>query len=157
MWGYHPGGRGRVLVTGGAGFIGSHVAERLVRGGYAVTVLDDLSGGFRDNVPAGARYGFRLSGSNGDFNNFLRGTFTLSNKPFIDATLGHDNRQWFGAETLTPGVTKDGFIEEAGEARWYKFLVTPGQKVTVTMDSPPWYFPEMKRSAYDFADPLGGV
>lgn len=56
MWGYRPGDRGRVLVTGGAGFIGSHVAERLVRRGYPVTVLDDLSGGFRDNVPAGATF-----------------------------------------------------------------------------------------------------
>lgn len=45
----------RILVTGGAGFIGSHVAEELVRRGHAVTVLDDLSGGFEDNVPAGAR------------------------------------------------------------------------------------------------------
>ena len=43
-----------VLVTGGAGFIGSHVAEALVARGHRVTVLDDLSGGFRDNVPAGA-------------------------------------------------------------------------------------------------------
>ncbi len=39
-----------VLVTGGAGFIGSHLAERLVRDGCAVTVLDDLSTGRESNV-----------------------------------------------------------------------------------------------------------
>lgn len=38
------------LVTGGAGFIGSHVADELLRCGYDVVVLDNLSGGFRDNV-----------------------------------------------------------------------------------------------------------
>lgn len=42
-----------VLVTGGAGFIGSHVAEGLARRGHAVTVLDDLSGGFVDNIVTG--------------------------------------------------------------------------------------------------------
>lgn len=46
----------RVLVTGGAGFIGSHVADALVQAGRTVTVLDDLSGGFPDNVPARARF-----------------------------------------------------------------------------------------------------
>lgn len=45
-----------VLVTGGAGFIGSHVAEHLVKNGYAVTILDDLSGGFTDNLPIGSRF-----------------------------------------------------------------------------------------------------
>ena len=45
-----------VLVTGGAGFIGSHVAEALLKRGHRVTVLDDLSGGFADNVPAGAEF-----------------------------------------------------------------------------------------------------
>lgn len=44
------------LVTGGAGFMGSHVAERLLRDGQQVVVLDDLSGGFADNVPAGATF-----------------------------------------------------------------------------------------------------
>jgi UDP-glucose 4-epimerase len=42
------------LVTGGAGFMGSHVAEHLLKKGHKVVVLDDLSGGFRENVPAGA-------------------------------------------------------------------------------------------------------
>ena len=42
------------LVTGGAGFIGSHVAEHLLGMGHRVIVLDDLSGGFEDIVPEGA-------------------------------------------------------------------------------------------------------
>ncbi len=44
----------RVLVTGGAGFIGSHVADALVAEGHEVAVVDDLSRGKRDNVPEGA-------------------------------------------------------------------------------------------------------
>jgi len=44
------------LVTGGAGFMGSHVAEHLLRAGHSVVVLDDLSGGFRENVPDGATF-----------------------------------------------------------------------------------------------------
>jgi UDP-glucose 4-epimerase len=47
---------GRVLVTGGAGFIGSHVADALIARGHEVYVLDDLSGGFRENVPAAAAF-----------------------------------------------------------------------------------------------------
>jgi UDP-glucose 4-epimerase len=46
----------QALVTGAAGFIGSHVARHLLALGMDVTALDDLSGGFRDNVPAGARF-----------------------------------------------------------------------------------------------------
>jgi UDP-glucose 4-epimerase len=47
---------GRVLVTGGAGFIGSHIAEAYLRGGWDVTVLDDLSRGHEKNVPKGATF-----------------------------------------------------------------------------------------------------
>ena len=44
------------LVTGGAGFIGTHVVNHLIEAGHRVVVLDDLSGGFRDNVPAAATF-----------------------------------------------------------------------------------------------------
>ena len=45
----------RVLVTGGAGFIGSHVADACLAAGYEVLVIDDLSSGKRENVPATVR------------------------------------------------------------------------------------------------------
>src|SRR5688572_17126474 len=68
---------GRVLVTGGAGFIGSHVADALIARGHEVHVLDDLSGGFRDNVPADAAF---THGSVADVDGverlFARGRFT---------------------------------------------------------------------------------
>lgn len=46
----------KVLVTGGAGFIGSHVSEQLLLQGYDVVVLDDLSGGFVDNLVEGVQF-----------------------------------------------------------------------------------------------------
>ncbi|MCI0520595.1 MAG: NAD-dependent epimerase/dehydratase family protein, partial [Chloroflexi bacterium] len=46
----------KALVTGGAGFIGSHVAELLQRRGHEVLVLDDLSGGFEDNLTPGVDF-----------------------------------------------------------------------------------------------------
>ncbi|MFG3285122.1 UDP-glucose 4-epimerase GalE [Streptomyces sp. NPDC048111] len=46
----------KYLVTGGAGYVGSVVAAHLVEAGHTVTVLDDLSTGFRAAVPAGAGF-----------------------------------------------------------------------------------------------------
>ncbi len=46
----------RVLVTGAAGFIGSHVAEECVKLGMDVVGVDDLSGGFEENVPEGVDF-----------------------------------------------------------------------------------------------------
>jgi UDP-glucose 4-epimerase len=46
----------RILLTGGAGFIGSHVAERLLERGHEVAVVDDLSSGKRENIPQAARF-----------------------------------------------------------------------------------------------------
>jgi UDP-glucose 4-epimerase len=46
----------RVLVTGGAGFIGSHVCEYFLERGWRVDIIDDLSSGKRENVPAAATF-----------------------------------------------------------------------------------------------------
>ena len=44
------------LVTGAAGFIGSHLTDELLKRGHRVVALDDLSGGQRENVPDGASF-----------------------------------------------------------------------------------------------------
>jgi UDP-glucose 4-epimerase len=46
----------KAIVTGGAGFIGSHVVDALISRGVSVLALDDLSGGFRDNVNPKAEF-----------------------------------------------------------------------------------------------------
>ncbi len=53
----------RILVTGGAGYIGSVVADRLLKNGHSVTVLDNLSKGHREAVPAQAQF---VLGDTGD-------------------------------------------------------------------------------------------
>ncbi len=45
----------RILITGGAGFIGSHVVQRFLDANWSVEVLDDLSSGKRENVPTPAK------------------------------------------------------------------------------------------------------
>ncbi len=46
----------RILITGGAGFIGSHIADACLAAGHEVTILDDLSTGRRENLPANANF-----------------------------------------------------------------------------------------------------
>lgn len=46
----------KILVTGGAGFIGSHLVKRLLMEGHSVTVVDNLSTGKLENVPSGAHF-----------------------------------------------------------------------------------------------------
>ncbi len=45
-----------IIVTGGAGFIGSNIASRLIRERHRVTVLDNLSTGRKENIPSGAEF-----------------------------------------------------------------------------------------------------
>ncbi|MCL5667247.1 MAG: UDP-glucose 4-epimerase GalE [Patescibacteria group bacterium] len=65
----------KILVTGGAGYIGAHVARQLLAEGYETLVLDNLSTGLRENVPAGAVF---LEGDLADMN-LLRDIFAAHN------------------------------------------------------------------------------
>lgn len=67
------------LVTGCAGFIGSHVAEELLRMGHRVVGIDDLSGGFVDNNPAGMEF---HKGSTTDLE-FVNGLFKQYNFSYV--------------------------------------------------------------------------
>ena len=49
----------KVIVTGVAGFIGSHIAARLVKDGHEVIGIDDLSAGNRENIPYGVTFEYR--------------------------------------------------------------------------------------------------
>jgi len=46
----------KILITGGAGFIGSHVADAYIAAGHKLWILDDLSSGKRENIPQAARF-----------------------------------------------------------------------------------------------------
>ena len=46
----------KCLVTGGCGFIGSHLSERLIQEGHDVVIIDDLSAGKRENLPQGIKW-----------------------------------------------------------------------------------------------------
>jgi UDP-glucose 4-epimerase len=46
----------KILVTGGAGFIGSNIADALIERGYEVVILDNLSTGFKENIHPKAKF-----------------------------------------------------------------------------------------------------
>ncbi|MGW1076160.1 UDP-glucose 4-epimerase GalE [Streptomyces sp. NPDC002537] len=96
----------RILVTGGAGYIGSVVAHRLVEEGHRVTVLDDLSTGFAEAVPQGAvlvrgtmRRAAEILGGREGFDAVVH----LAGRALIDDSVRRPERYWHGntTETLT--------------------------------------------------------
>ncbi len=88
---------GRCFVTGGAGFIGSHLVERLLAEGNAVTVYDDLSSGKTERIEG-------LLGKDGF--TFIEADL-LDNTTLKDAMRGHDFVWHLGANTDIPGGSQD--------------------------------------------------
>ncbi|MFD0883912.1 UDP-glucose 4-epimerase GalE [Streptosporangium algeriense] len=82
----------KLLVTGGAGYIGSVVAAQLVEAGHEVVVLDDLSTGHADAVPSGARF---VQGSITDASGVLTG---------VDGVLHFAARSLVGESVEKPGL-----------------------------------------------------
>lgn len=79
----------KILVTGGAGYIGSHVAHELVDAGHDVVILDDLSTGVLDNIPQQAEF---VRGSTGDG--------TLTRRVLADESI--DSVMHFAASIVVP-------------------------------------------------------
>src|SRR5450432_3232652 len=84
----------RLLVTGGAGYIGSAVAAQLMVAGHEVTVLDDLSTGHADAVPAGATF------VRGDIRRDAAGILSGG----IDAVLHFAAKSLVGESTAKPAL-----------------------------------------------------
>ncbi|MGH3937892.1 MAG: UDP-glucose 4-epimerase GalE [Pseudonocardiaceae bacterium] len=87
----------RLLVTGGAGYVGSVCAARLLEVGHDVTVLDDLSTGHADAVPAGCRF---VEGSVEDAGSLLAegfdGVLHFAARSLVGESVAEPQRYWLG-------------------------------------------------------------
>ncbi|HEX3814018.1 MAG TPA: UDP-glucose 4-epimerase GalE [Mycobacteriales bacterium] len=107
----------RLLVTGGAGYIGSVVAVHLLDAGHEVTVVDDLSTGHADAVPAGAQFvqtgidavGPLLAGGGFD------GVLHFAAKSLVGESVEHPERYWRGNIVATLALLDA--IRDAGVPR----------------------------------------
>ncbi|MBC6456877.1 UDP-glucose 4-epimerase GalE [Actinomadura sp. HBU206391] len=94
----------KLLVTGGAGYIGSVVSDQLCTAGHEVVVLDDLSTGHRDAVPAGARL---VEGTLRDL------AFEVLDGAGFDAVLHFAARSLVGESVERPGLYWDKNLGES--------------------------------------------
>ncbi|MBV8540486.1 MAG: UDP-glucose 4-epimerase GalE [Pseudonocardiales bacterium] len=95
----------RLMVTGGAGYIGSVCAARLVESGHDVVVLDDLSTGHRDAVPAGCRF---VEGAVKDAGAVLAegfdGVLHFAARSLVAESMAQPQRYWLGNVVATVGL-----------------------------------------------------
>ena len=127
----------RILVTGGAGFIGSHVADAYLAEGYEVTVLDNLSTGRRENVPAAATFVHADIGSSEAHELLATGSFTLLNHHAaqMDVRVSVADPV-FDAETNVVGLLN--LLEGAREGRVRRVVfASSGGVVYGGSDTPP--------------------
>ncbi|GAA4957120.1 UDP-glucose 4-epimerase GalE [Streptomonospora halophila] len=89
----------RVLVTGGAGYIGSVVAAQLLEAGHEVSVLDDLSTGHREAVPENCRFvegGIRERASEVLADHRIEAVLHFAARSVVPESVSHPERYWDG-------------------------------------------------------------
>ncbi|MUL39669.1 UDP-glucose 4-epimerase GalE [Streptomonospora sp. PA3] len=89
----------RVLVTGGAGYIGSVVAAQLLEAGHQVSVLDDLSTGHREAVPEGCRFiegGIREHAGEVLAEGGIEAVLHFAARSVVPESVAHPERYWDG-------------------------------------------------------------
>lgn len=90
------------LVTGGAGFIGSHLCDRLLAEGHRVTVLDDLSTGMRGNLPETVRLVEASITEDGVFEAALEGVDGVFHLAAV-ASVERSRREWLYTHEVNQG------------------------------------------------------
>jgi len=120
-----------ILVTGGAGFIGSHLVERLLADGQAVTVMDDLSTGRLENLSAVRRHpgltvvAGRISACDG-----LREIVSRCEAIYhLAAAVGVDLVMTSGLRTIETNLRETQVILDAASAEGVPFLLTSTSEV----------------------------
>jgi len=111
----------RVLVTGGAGYVGSVCAEELLRQGYEVSIVDDLSAGHRHAVPEGAEFHQIDIGDATDMRNLLASktfdaVFHFAAKALIPESV--TNPAVFYRVNVVAATTMIDAVREAGIRRF---------------------------------------
>ena len=106
-----------ILVTGGAGYVGSVCCAELLRQGHRVTVVDDLSTGFRDAVPVGAEFHQLDIGDRGAFQRVVRSNefdvvFHFAAKALIPESVS--NPGVFFDKNVASGIIMLEVLREAG-------------------------------------------
>jgi UDP-glucose 4-epimerase len=84
----------KLLVTGGAGYIGSVVATQLLESGHDVTVLDDLTTGHRDAVPDGATFVQAHIAESADALDGVDAVLHFAAKSLVGESVSHPERYW---------------------------------------------------------------
>ncbi len=99
----------KTLVTGGAGYIGSHMVKLLVERGHQVVVVDDMSSGHRDAVPPGVPFVLADVGSPIDVGAVLRdhdveAVFHFAAKIRVEQSVSEPKLYWRGNVSVTLGL-----------------------------------------------------
>ena len=142
----------RVLVTGGAGFIGSHLCDALLREGHRVRVLDDLSVGRIENVPPGCEF---MRGSIADdaaVEQATEGVDFICHEAARVTIRGSVERFYEDAETNLMGTLR--LLQWAGKRRVRRFVYASSMAIYADADSPnpvPESHPAAPASPYGIA------